>query len=268
MGFQILRKKFLRNLRDYGFTVSLKKSLLYLLKPIYENQSFIIYVYKVDLANLDKSRIDPNDFTFRFVHIDDYSLINQIEDIDEWLQGRLKSLLLRGRKCMAVLNEDRVIGFYLASLDEVFIPLLSLSVILNSDEAWGEQITIRKDHRRKGLATELKNRIFRELKKTGIEKVFGVAAKNNEASLKSIEKFPHEILGELQYLKIFNFQRIKFKKPILAYHGETELVYKNKYVQTSWNGQFIFTAKTSDLDICLIPCTEVVEKLAWKPKVS
>ena len=37
------KKKFTRNLRDYSFFICFKKSIFYLLKPIYEKTNFVLF---------------------------------------------------------------------------------------------------------------------------------------------------------------------------------------------------------------------------------
>ena len=256
MHFKILKNKLLRNFNDYGFWICLKKTIFYLFKPFYEN--IVSIVYKVDLENIDLKAVNKSDFFLKLVNIKDINLINQIEEMEEWLQDKMKSKLLTNGICMAFLHKDKVIGFYLASLGEVFLPLLKLKVTLRLNEAWGEQITIHKSYRRKGLAAELKNRIYIELKERGINTIYAAAAVYNKATLKSAEKFSFNQLVKVQYLKIFNSKRLRYSKLTSTYQGEKSgsvnknILRKHKkgyhYLQPSRAKGCIFTAETSNFD--------------------
>jgi len=218
MNAIILKNKLLRNFNDYGLWVCLKKTIFYFLKPFYQN--IISIVYKVDLEKIKLTIVNKSDFSYRLVNPEDTNLINQIKKMEEWLQGNIEDKLLANGICMAVLGKDKVVGFYLAALGEVFLPLLKLQVILRPYEAWGEQITIKKKYRRKGLATELKNRIYIVLKERGIKTIYGHAAIFNNASLKSAEKFNSKQLVKMQHLKIFHSKRLRYVK--LASNSQAE----------------------------------------------
>ena len=254
MKIKILLYKLLRNFNDYGFWICFKKSISYLCKPFYENM--VLMVYRVEMENVEVQAAFKHNFKFKLINSKDSRLINQIEKMEEWLQGKVEGKLQRDGICMVLMDRDKVIGFYLAALGEVFIPLLKLKVILELCEAWGEQVTITKKYRRKGLATELKRKIYSELNKSGIKTIYGHAALNNKATLKSAEKIKSKHLAVIQYLKFINYSILKSKKLSSDYRRERpEPVHKSifkkdtkryRYKKPYRQEEYIFTAKTSD----------------------
>jgi len=246
--------KLLRNFNDFGFWLCFKKSISYLCKPFYENM--VLVVYNVEIEKVVVQEASKNDFNFKLVNNKDTYLINQIEKMEEWLQGKVEGKLQRGGICMAIIDRDKVIGFYLTALGEIFIPLLKMKVIIEPCEAWGEQVTIKKKYRRNGLATELKSKIYSEFKKSGIKTVYGHAALYNKASLKSAEKFKTQHLAVVQYLRYLNYRILKIRKLLSNYYGGRSepfyrsffkkdmkrYCYEKLYIQE----EYIFTAKTSD----------------------
>ena len=254
MKKKILLYKLLRNFNDYGFWICFKKSISYLCKPLYENVVFSIY--KIEIENVEVQAAFKHDFKFKLINTKDTRLISQIEKMEEWLQGKVEGKLQRDGICMVLMERDKVIGFYLAALNEVFIPLLKLKVIIEPSEAWGEQITITKKYRRNLLATELKSKVYSELRKSGIKNIYGHAALYNKVSLKSAEKFKSKHLTAVQYLRFFNYRILKLKKLTSSCHGEksetmnksTLKKYKKNdcYMKPHTPEEYIFTAKTPD----------------------
>lgn len=245
MTFRTINRKLLRNYHDYGVKISTKKAFLNLLKPIYYNRSLIIY--KIELKHLEFNESKKTNFIFKLVSLHDSSIIDHIEQMEEWLQGQLRSMLSEGRLCMAILNNNKVVGFYLASLHETIIPSLKLKVFLKKNEAWGDQITINKGQRRKSLATILRRNIYGELKRIGIEKVFGHIDIDNKPSLKAIDRFPFEIIGILHYRAIFKVLRMKFIRSTKTIN--TGLVSNCHYLKPINHAKHNFTASTSDFNV-------------------
>ena len=90
-----------------------------------------------------------NEFTFKLINGRDHFNIKRIEEMAEWLEGKLEPDILTGQKiCVAVFDKTNLIGFYLAGIKKVFLPVLSTEIILEHDEAWGEEIMINNKYRR------------------------------------------------------------------------------------------------------------------------
>jgi len=208
---EILRKKLLRNLKDYGIWISLKKGATFFLRPIYQKTSFILY--ELDLQGTSSVRyIDDSDFVFKCLDCSDDESINQIEEMEEWLSGQLRGKLRSNGICMAVIKDGRVAGFNLASVGEGFIPLLRLRVITQSDEAWSEQISVHKDYRRRGLASELRARFYKELERRGVKALYGHRQEFNVASKRSARNYTARQLVKTEYRKVFGHNRLRYEK--------------------------------------------------------
>lgn len=202
--------KFMRNIRDYGVWTSTKKSVAFFIRPIYHKKTFIIY--QLNLENPPKEQIDSSGFSLKFLESDDGELINQIEEMEEWLNGVLQPLLKANGICMAIVKDNKVVGFNLATLGEGFIALLKLRTTIKANEAWSEQITIHKDFRRKGLANLLRSKFYQELKNRGITALYGHRQVWNIASEKSAEKYTHNLLVKAEYQKILKFEKLRYQK--------------------------------------------------------
>jgi ribosomal protein S18 acetylase RimI-like enzyme len=210
MKYEILKRKILRNLNDYGFLVFFKKMLSYPLKPFFENVGFILFA--IDLNNIREETVKKNGFSFKWVEAKDHQLINAIEDMEEWLRGRVKEKLSNNSMCMAVLTGNQLLGFYLASFGGGHIPLLRLRVIAGNGEAWGDQITIEKGSRKLGLGTELKRSIYAEFKRKGIKNIFAATRVYNKASLELSRKFGIQKAFRLNYIKVFAYRRLVYRR--------------------------------------------------------
>ncbi len=208
-----IQRKFNRNLEDYGRRIAIHKTFAYLLKPIFSN--IIYYLYELDLSNTFKPQADlqfPN-YTFKLLSSKDSDPILQIENMEEWLKGTLSEKLKNNNAfCLAIFDDEKVIGFNYAVVGEGSIPLLHLKVILGPTEAWSEQISISKDYRRKGLANILRHHFYTELKQRGITALYGHRQEFNTASRHSAKKFTSNIMAKVKYQKIVGFHHLIFYK--------------------------------------------------------
>lgn len=246
-NYKSIQKKFSRNIRDYGIWTSTKKSIAFFIKPIYHKKTFIIY--QLNLKNPPKAKIDPSCFSLKLLEPEDHNLINQIEAMEEWLSGTLTPLLKANGICMAIVKDNRVAGFNLATLGEGFIALLKLRIKINENEAWSEQITIHKDFRRKGLANLLRSKFYEELKNRGITALYGHRQVWNISSEKSAKKYTHNVLAKAEYRKIFKFEKLKYKKflPFDCGHKMmTGLIMKHHYRDPFRQFEFVFGCKIND----------------------
>ena len=201
MSFFTFSRRIIRNIEDYGALSASKKALAYCLKPFYEKK--VYRIYGIELENAEVREVDRDCFAFKIINKEDTEIVKQIEAMEEWLHGKLEEKLKRKGLCLVILDKERVVGFNLISFGEVYIPLLKLRKVFMQDEAWSEQITIHKDYRQRGLASKLRYRIFLELKKKGIKKLYGGALRNNEPSLKLARKVGFKELTDVHFLKFF-----------------------------------------------------------------
>lgn len=194
-------RKVTRNLQDHGIGATIRKVFAYVVKPVYENR--VYRLYRIDL--LRKQTENPTDIEgveFRCLEGSDADAIRQVEGQSEWLQGTLQERLAAGALCIAAFENERLAGFNLVSFGEVYMPLIKLRRRFRSDEAWSEQIATVKTFRKKGLASNLRYRIFQELRNRGIRKVYGGALIDNLPSLKLAQRVGFHEVVDIRYLRI------------------------------------------------------------------
>ena len=206
----IFKKKFARNFRDFGFFVCLKKTIFYLARPIYEKTNVVLF--KTDIKNIVGKELYQSNLNFKWVESKDTYIIKQIEEMEEWLTGKLESYVGNNKLCLTALKNNEVIGFYLISFSDIYLPLLCLKVLLKDDEAFGEQITVHKKYRRKEIATEMRSVAYMELKKRGIKTIYSAIFPYNVASLKSNKRGGGKRIGQLLYKNIFQSRQLCFIK--------------------------------------------------------
>jgi len=219
-----LGKKLLRNYRDYGLWILIRKSAANLFKPVFENVSMILY--RINLENIPEKQAETDGFEFKLLDaevldVEDVNLIDEVENMEEWLWGQLAARLHSNSICMVLLKDGELVGLYLASFRKTINPLLKMKVLMGPLEVWGEQITISKAYRGRGLAGVLKHRVYGELKARGIKSVYGISRKYNWASLRSAGQFHPAAWWAFKYLKIFGFRRL-ICRHMLAYRPGPE----------------------------------------------
>ena len=262
-----LKKKILRNLSDYGFLVSLEKIITKAFGIFYKRTKTI--VYRIDMESSVTNPINDFDFSFRLLNERDNLFIETIEEKAEWLKGKLEYFLKTEQKiCMAVFDKEKLIGFYLAGFEKVYIPLLSIQVILKDNEAWGEEIMIDKKYRGRGLASVLKKKIYRVLQDRGIKSLYGCIRQNNAASLKSACKFNLKRSLYVQLFKIMQSKKLIFSEISIDSHERNrtdfpDILFINLYhidskaidnkeksimhLKNKKDGEYPYVIKTSDL---------------------
>ena len=205
MKVQTLASKLERNLRDFGLGITLRKSLEYLFGFFY--QSTVYRIYKIDLRRHDTKPRTDGEFTYRTIDQDDVECIRQIESMEEWLQGIVASKLACGGMCLVAMDKDVVAGFNKVGFGEIYMPLVRVKRNFRSDSAWSEQITVNHKYRGKGLGSELRYRMFAELKKRGYKRFFGGTLSNNLANLKLSRKVGFKEIADIRYVRILGMER-------------------------------------------------------------
>jgi GNAT superfamily N-acetyltransferase len=232
-GPSSLLHKIHRNWQDYGWSITIKKTLAYLVRSVYFRQ--VYRIYKIDLipAGSSSNRVASNartgqrlhpentkpavvrgkhDFTFKILTAEDRDAIAQIETIAEWLRGRLREAIAAGQPCLVALDGDRIAGFNLISLDHATIPLVNLTRKLRADCAWSEHIAVGKEYRRAGLGAQLRFRIFRELERWGVRRLYGGTLVSNAASLSLARSVGFEEIADIHYRKFLSHEKWRYKR--------------------------------------------------------
>jgi GNAT superfamily N-acetyltransferase len=155
---------------------------------------------------------NTSNLTFRILTAEDRDAIAQIEAIAEWLRGRLQGAIAAGQPCLVALDGDRVAGFNLISLDHATIPLVNLTRKLRMDCAWSEHIAVRKEYRRAGVGAQLRFRIFHELERRGVRRLYGGTLVSNAASLSLARSVGFEEIADIHYCKFFSHEKWLYKR--------------------------------------------------------
>jgi GNAT superfamily N-acetyltransferase len=206
---QLWRRKFKRNLQDYGLVVALSKSFAYLFKFGCERVTYRLY--KIEFSETSTEHpAELEGLVFRFLNPTDEVGIRQIEENSEWLMGSVKQRLEAGALCLAAFEGDQLAGFNLVSFGDVFMPLVHLSRHFRHDEAWSEHIATAKTFRKRGLASQLRYRIFEELRRRGIRKFYGGALRGNDPSLKLARRVGFQEFVEIQYTRLFTKRKWRY----------------------------------------------------------
>jgi GNAT superfamily N-acetyltransferase len=206
-----LSQKVQRNLDDYGWRIMAKKSLAYLLRSVYFQQVYRIYRIDLDKAGLPRD-LNPRNFTFQILTAQNASMIANVENIAEWLRGQLKQKIAAGQLCMVALDGDKIAGFNLINFRRATLVLVNLQRKLRRGDAWSEHIAVKKEFRRTGLGSQLRNRIFEELRKRGFRRLYGGTLRSNTASLKLTRSVGFEELADIHYYKLFSLERWRYKR--------------------------------------------------------
>jgi GNAT superfamily N-acetyltransferase len=197
-------------LRDYGLGVTLRKTAFRVFRIVYEHRDFLIY--RIDLRSWNPRLEDCQGLDYRFLEPTDAAPIEQIEAMEEWLQGSIVRRLQEGAVCLAALEDGRVAGFNLVSFGRVWVPLICAFLSFRGRSAWSDQITVDPAYRGRGVAPELRYRMFSELKARGIELFYGGTLKLNSASRKLARKVGFREIVEVRYRKVLMFESRRYTR--------------------------------------------------------
>jgi len=210
-GLGGLAHKVLRNLQDYGWRIIAQKTLAYLVRSVYYRQ-----VYRIYRVNLDPTKppedFDNHNFTFKILTPQNVDMIAQVENIAEWLRGQLKDAIAAGQLCLVALDGGEVVGFNLINFNHATLVLVNLKKKLRRDFAWSEHIAVKNEFRRTGLGSQLRNRIFQELRKRGIRRLYGGTLRSNTASLALTRSVGFREIGDIYYRKFLSFEKWRYQR--------------------------------------------------------
>ena len=210
-GLSGLAHKVHRNLQDYGWYITVQKTLAYLVRSVYFRQVYRIYSIKLEATKAPED-LSRHNFTFKILTTQNVDMIAQIETIAEWLRGRLTNALADGQLCLVALDGAQVAGFNLINFDRATLVLVNLKKKLRRDFAWSEHIAVRKEFRKTGLGSQLRLRIFQELKRRGIRRLYGGTLRSNTASLSLARSVGFKEIGDIHYRKFLHFEKWRYKR--------------------------------------------------------
>jgi len=209
---KLIIKKIWRNLYNYGLLITLKKAVYFVIKPLYKNLTYKMYF--VELDNLIYKPVGNHNFIYKFVDKEDIKIIKQIEDMEEWLQNRIISKLNNNCICLVAIDNNTVVGFLIANLNEMSIPWINFKKKLRANECYGEQINISKKFRGIGLASTIRLRVFEELRKRGISKFYVGIPIWNKIIRRSVINFGFTYLTDISYLRVITCEGLRLNRSI------------------------------------------------------
>jgi len=210
-GLSGLAHKIYRNFQDYGLGITLQKTLAYLLRSIYFQQVYRIYSIRLD-AFRSPVELDNHKFIFKILTPQNVEMIAQVENIAEWMRGQLTEAISSGQLCLVALDGDRVAGFNLINFNQATLVLVNLQKKLRKGFAWSEHIAVKKEFRKSGLGSQLRFRIFQELKKRGIRRLYGGTLQSNVASLSLSKSVGFKQISDIHYRKILSFEKWRYER--------------------------------------------------------
>jgi GNAT superfamily N-acetyltransferase len=196
-------------MNDFGVRSLFTKGLPYLFKTFYIRKTY--RVYRIDLSAGRFPEEAPEGVLIRLIDTGDTDAIRQIENIEEWLHGKVLEILSHGL-CVVAFDGPLVIGFNLVFFRNVYLPLINLHLRLHPHQAWSEQITVSKPYRKQGLASALRYHVFSELQKRGIRTFFGGTLVSNSLSLRLAARVGFQTIADVQYLKIMSREYHNWRK--------------------------------------------------------
>jgi GNAT superfamily N-acetyltransferase len=206
-----LARKIHRNWQDYGWHITAKKTLAYLVRSVYFYQ--VYRIYRINLGGYNPpTECELPGLTFKILTAQDVDAIAQIEAIAEWLRGRLAGAISVGQPCLVALDGDRVAGFNLISVERATLTLVNLTRRLRKDCAWSEHIAVKKEYRKAGLGAQLRFRIFQELKQRGFRRLYGGTLLSNAASLALARSVGFVEVADVHYRKFLSFEKWRYKR--------------------------------------------------------
>ena len=208
-GLSGLAHKVRRNLEDYGWRIALKKTFAYLVRSVYLQQ--VYRIYRINLDAIKPSEVsNKHNFTFKILTTQNVDMIAQVENIAEWLRGHLKERIAKGQLCLVALDGDNVAAFNLINFEQAILILVKLKKELREGSAWSSHIAVKKEFRGTGLGSQLRYRIFEELKRRGIRRLYGGTLRSNTASLKLTRSVGFTEIVDIHYRKFFSFEDWKY----------------------------------------------------------
>ena len=194
-------RKIQRNLQDYGFGITARKAMLFPFRWLYRKRDYRIY--RADLATLPFPPPTDGSLEYRWITPGDRDLIRQIEVMEEWMQDKIAPKLQAGGLCLSAIGSGKLAGFNLVGFGCQHIPAVERTHTFPSHCAWSEQISVSLEFRGQGVASELRYRVFAELRRRGITRLYGGTMTDNLVALKLARRVGFREILDIRFRKYF-----------------------------------------------------------------
>lgn len=183
-------------------------SLIY---PIYYRRKYILY--RADLnSSFDQIKTKKHPFTIRLIEEHEIQLLEQIVQMEEWLDPFFKKGGLSAGFCLAALDGSVVAGFNLVNLTRIRLPTVNYESTLRRGSAFSEQITVNRLYRGKGLGTALRYETMEILKKQGCRRLYGGTDASNHVNLALSKKVGLKSIANIHYQKVLWTHRTTIRR--------------------------------------------------------
>jgi GNAT superfamily N-acetyltransferase len=130
----------------------------------------------------------------------------------EWLRGHLTRRIASGDLCVVALSGQALAGFNLVALAEEHMPLIHKRKILRRGQAWSSHIAVAKEFRRHGVASALRQRVFRELRNRGIHRLYGATLSDNVAALQLARSAGFRFFVDIHYARLLWWRWWRYRR--------------------------------------------------------
>ena len=207
----LIWKKINRNIRDYGFGLFMKEMAERALGPVFGTRTYHIYIVDLDKVTIKRSPPPPG-IEIRFIGPEESELVAQIEDMEEWLHGKVAGKLGKGQKCLVAVNGKEVAGFNLISFDALNVPAVRLCKPLRASECASEQITVHPKFRGMGLGSDLRSAFFLAMKEAGFRRIYGGTDATNAANRALTKKVGFKIFAKARFMRVMGRKSLRISR--------------------------------------------------------
>ena len=102
---------------------------------------------------------------------------------------------------MVALAGHRIAGFNLISFGNVYIPLMGMTRRFRPCTAWSSHIAVHKDFRKRGLASQIRYAVLRELEEVGCKRLYGGTLSHNIPALKLTRRIGFQEFVDVHYTR-------------------------------------------------------------------
>ncbi|MCA9102238.1 MAG: GNAT family N-acetyltransferase [Pirellulales bacterium] len=201
MSFTTLTHKVRRHVEDHNWQVAVGKVCKGVCAPLYTRADYRIY--RIDVSRWsDASVAPPEGFAFRMLTTSDHDGIAAVEQYAEWLSGQLHDMIAAGGLCLLATCNGEPAGFNLATFGGVYMPLVKVHRTFASNAAWSEHIMVYRHFRGRGLAKQIRRRMFAELARRGTRYFYGGAETWNTTSLGLAQSLGFREIADISFRRI------------------------------------------------------------------